>query len=91
MHTAHSHVAGGAGGPPQPVQSGPPDCFLLCSLQEAEGVRQSRAGANATPVAQTLFSPEEHSGSSFLPDVESLCGLTFPVDPLGSLLLPFCF
>lgn len=69
MHTAHSHVAGGAGGPPQPVQSGPPDCFLLCSLQEAEGVRYSRAGAKATPVAQTLFSPEEtHSGSSFLPD-----------------------
>lgn len=65
MHTAHSHVAGGAGGPPQPVQSGPPDCFLLCSLQEAEGVRHIRAGANATPVAQTLFSPEEHSGSSF--------------------------
>ena len=39
MHTAPSHIAGGAWGPPQPVQSGPPDCFLLCSLQEGEGVR----------------------------------------------------
>lgn len=27
----------------------------------------------------------------FLPDAENLCGLTFPIDPLGSLLLPFVF
>lgn len=55
-------------------------------------MRYSRAGAKATPVAQTLFSPEEtHSGSSFCLMAEHLCGLAFLSTPLGSLLLFFCF
>lgn len=81
MHTAPSHIAGGAWGPPQPVQSGPPDCFLLCSLQEGEGVRvQWGQGQGSSHGPNPASHRGKHSGlvaggpgSDFRLDAGNLC------------------